>query len=185
MNFKTTGLLLTLLIIAIGVGWLFFSTTPPEEPAEPAGPGGTFDTEQFVLRPQPKSDTIVRVTVEHAGRRRLVFERSPKPDQPEQMDKWVALEPFEAPVQDYMVSNLVRTFTDLKSRARFEVGAEGSPSQADAGLSPPNATVTLVDRDGKEHCFEVGQKAAMSNDTYVRVAGTNRIHVATRDLLMV
>ena len=181
MNFKTTGLLLALLVI-VGVVWLFFPRSEPGDEPETPETFSTMDSEQDVLASKPGQDTIVRATVERPGKPTLVFERSPKADDPENMDNWRAIEPLAVPVENYIVNGLISTFVSLRSRAQFEPGAEGAPDEADAGLTPPVVTVTLVDKEDEEYKFEVGRKAAMSSDTYVRVVGEKTIHAATRDL---
>lgn len=186
MNFKTTIVLLVLLVL-VGLVWLLF----PHLTCQPQPPSPTVktetETEKDVLEPKVSSDSITKVVVERPGKPRLVFTRAAKseagaaPPGP-QMENWQAVEPLAAPVQTYQVDTVVSTFTGLRSRKQFEAGAKDAPSDADARLSPPAATVTLSDKDGKEYKFEVGGKAAMSTDTYVRVVGQKTIQIATRDL---
>ena len=182
MNFKTTGLLVALLIV-VGAVWLIYPKLAP--PAAPKPPPTETETEaeKGILDPQPASDTLTRLTIERPGKPKLVFERSPKPGQPERSNEWRAVEPVAAPADGGAVGRLVSTFAALKSRVKFEPGGKGAPSDVDAGLSPPAANVTLADKDGTTYAFEIGGKSAMSNDTYVRLAGGKTIHVATHDLL--
>ena len=179
MSFKTTGLLVVLLV-AVFLAWMFMPTGKPDV-AAPTDEK-PIDSEESVLDPAPDVEDIVQLTIEPAGKPRLVFKRSPKADNPEQMDNWQAVEPLAVPVENYMVTSLARTFVTLRSRTRFEPGDPGAPSESDAGLAPPAAVVTAVDKDGKEYKLEVGQKAAMSSDTYLRIAGSPTIHIVTRDL---
>jgi hypothetical protein len=53
----------------------------------------------------------------------------------------------------------------------------------EAGLAQPAGSVTMVERDGKQHVVEVGRKAPMSDDTYVRVVGKPTLYRADRDLV--
>jgi hypothetical protein len=179
MSFKTTGVLLAVIIV-IGAVWLFYPRSRQEEPA-PAP--SVVDTAKPLFDPQPDSRKIVRVAVERPGKPALVFTRSAKADQPDQMENWQAEEPLAVPIQTWMVDGLVSTFAGLTSQARYELGKSGSPSLEEAGLSPPAAVVTLTDRDGKQYRIEVGKKAAISADTYIRIAGESAIHVTPRDLL--
>jgi len=179
MSFKTTGVLLAVIII-VGAVWLFYPRSKQEEPA-PAP--SAVDIAKPLFDPQPDSRKIVRVAVERPGKPALVFARSAKADQPDQMENWQAEEPLAVPIQTWMVDGLVSTFVGLTSQARYELGKSGSPSLEEAGLSPPAATVTLTDRDGKQYCIEVGKKAAISADTFIRIAGESAIHVTPRDLL--
>jgi hypothetical protein len=180
MNFKTTGLLVALLLVVTAV-WVFYPKSAQTETAvTPARPAQA-DT-QPLLSPAAESKSIVRVAVERPDKPRLIFSRAPKADQPEQMENWKAEEPLAVPVQGYTVDGLVSTMTSLQSRQSFEPGEAGGVTEADAGLKPPRATVTLTDKNGKEYKFEVGQKAAMSTDTYVRLGGEKQIHIVSRDL---
>ena len=179
MSFKTTGLLLVLLIGVILV-WVFLPNGEPD--AAQSTDETPIESEESVLDPAPEVERIVQLTIEPAGKPRLVFKRSLKADDPDQMDDWQAVEPLAVPVENYMVTSVARTFTTLRSRTRFEPADEGTPSEDDAGLAPPVAVVTAVDTDGKEYQLEIGKKAAMSNDTYLRVAGSPTIHIVTRDL---
>ncbi|MFQ5807094.1 MAG: DUF4340 domain-containing protein, partial [Phycisphaerae bacterium] len=76
----------------------------------------------------------------------------------------------------------VSTLTDLEYERSFLPGADGGLSRAEAGLEPPVATFTLTDKEGKEYRFAIGKQAALSNDTYVRVAGKDEIFVVGRDM---
>jgi hypothetical protein len=180
MNFKTTGLLVALLLVVAAV-WVFYPKSTQTETAVTPTKTAQGDT-QPLLSPAPEGKSIVRVVVERPNKPRLVFSRAPKADQPDQMENWQAEEPLAVPVQGYSVDGLVSTMTGLQSRETFEPGKSGGLTEADAGLKPPVATVTLTDKVGKEYKFEVGQKAAMSTDTYVRLAGQNDVHIISRDL---
>ena len=180
MNFKTTGVLVVLLIVVLAA-WVFYphsegtvddELTPPDSDGE----------RQALFEPQPDREKIVRVTVERPDRPQLVFVRAPREDRPDELGDWEALEPLAVPVQTYTVDALVRTLTTLESSTRFAAGPKDAPTEADAGLAPPVATVTLVDQDDQVYPVEVGRKAAISNDTYVRVAGEQSIHVVALDL---
>lgn len=181
MNFKTTGLLVALVVV-LGAVWVFYpKSTAPDETAVTVAPPSKQDT-QPLLSPAPESKSIVRVAVERPNKPRLVFTRAPKAEQPDQMENWQADEPLAVPVQTYTVDGLVSTMIGLQTRGSFKPGEAGGPTEADAGLNPPLATVTLTDKNGREYKFEVGQKAAMSTDTYLRLAGEGYIHIVSREL---
>jgi hypothetical protein len=180
MNFKTTGLLVALLLI-IGAVWVFYPKAPaPVEEAAPPKPA----TEDYknVFDPAPKDDQIVHLEIERAGKPKLAFERTDPASEKRGQENWRMLAPLATTADGNKLMSIVRTFGTLQSRARFEAGAGGQPTAADAGLEPPAATLTIRDQDGKDYTLEVGRKAALSNDTYVRVAGQKTIHVATREL---
>jgi len=179
MNFKTTGLLVGLLLI-VGAVWLFYPedlSLKVEEP-EPRGPEALKD----IFDPRPEVDEVVRVEVVRAGEPPMIFERDPSDAAPGGADSWRMTAPLAAPVEGYKVQGLVRAVVGLQSRDSFEPGAAGRLTADDAGLDPPVATITLVDRAGEKTVLEVGDKAVMSSDTYVRLAGQKTIYLAARDL---
>lgn len=177
MNFRTTLVLAVLVLVAVGA-WLYTASRPVRE-EKPEAPLAS-ETKP-VFDPAIDTESIVRVQFERTGKPRLVFERSPKEDDPARLGDWRMVEPVAGPSEPGMVSSLVSAVAFLNSRAALQPGAAGSISAAEAGLEPPLATITLVDRNNKETRLEIGRKAAMSNDTYVRVAGSPTIHVASRD----
>ncbi len=180
MNFKTTGLLVALLLI-VGAMWVFYPKA--EAPVEAdAPPKPVTEDYQNVFDPAPKDDQVVRLEIERAGKPKLAFERPDPATEKRGQENWRMREPLATTADGNKLMSIVRTFGTLQSRSRFEAGAGGQPTAADAGLEPPAATLTIRDKDGKDCKLEVGRKAALSNDTYVRVAGQKTIHVATREL---
>jgi len=180
MNFKTTGLLVGLLVI-VGVIWLFF---PHKQAAEPGAATAPPPTEELksVFDPQPRDDEIARVEIERPGQPRMVFERVPSDGAPKASNEWNMVEPLTVPADGNKVMGLVRSLSSLQYRARFEPGAGGQLSAAEAGLEPPQATICFIDKESKPYKLEIGKKAVMSSDTYVRLAGSGSILVTTRDL---
>lgn len=181
MNFKTT--LVLLVVVVIGAVVLFLvptGETPTEEDQDQ--PLSPVRETKHVFDPQPETNDVVRLEVARPDQPRLAFQRSPKADEAEQMEPWEMREPLSTPTETHVVDGLVGTFASLQSRSSFKPGAEGAVSAADAGLEPPVATVTFAHKDGTEYKLEVGKKAPMSKDTYVRIAGREMIHIAGRDL---
>lgn len=180
MSFRTT---IILLVLVAGVGVAAWLLKPRVDEARLEGgvskpPAGE---SKAVFDPAPKDAEVTRVTLERAGKPRMVFERGPKPDKPEQMDDWKMTEPLAAPCENWQVNNLLNV-ARVQSRGGFEPGKGGAVALDATGLAPPAAVLTLTQRDGKEFKLEVGRKAAMSDDTYVRVAGQTTVHRASRDL---
>ena len=185
MNFKTTIALLALLVV--GGAAVFFTRDGGASKGTTEDGNDLFGADtpeaKYVLDPQPEEDDLVRTVVERSDGSRLVFERDKKADDATRAPDWRMVEPVAAPTVSWAVGNLSRTFAKLKHRGSFEPGAGGALSAAEAGFAPPTATVTLVDAEGNEYKFEVGQKAAMSDDSYVRIAGASTIYRADRDLV--
>ena len=179
MNFRTTAVLLLLVVIG-GAVYLFAPEETPD--SGDAAPTGAPTTRTNVLDPPPDSDSIVRAQLERPGADRLVFERSPNADDPAQFDDWRMLEPLPSDTETWVVTGLVSRIASLQSDASFSAGADGQLSAAAAGLAPPQAKFTIVDKDGKEFALEIGKQAALSNNTYVRVAGSDTVHLVGFDL---
>jgi hypothetical protein len=179
MNFKTTFVLLVLVIIGVGL-WIVAGTPEPvtEETGDEATPP---TTERYVLDARPEADQVVRVEFERRDQPTLVFERSAKEDDPEQMDDWRMIAPLASATETYQVDGLVRLLTGLQYQRSFKPEA-GEVTLADAGLEPPAATLTLTDRDGKQYAAQIGRKVALSNNMYVRAAGSDEVLIVTRDL---
>lgn len=180
MNFRTT---IVLLVLVAGVGLAAWLLKPrAEEAALDSGAVRPAAGEtKMVFDPAPKDAEVTRVTLERSGKARLVFERAPKADKPEEMDDWRMVEPIAAPCENWQVNNLLNV-ARVQSRGGFEPGKGGAVALEATGLTPPSAVLTLTQKDGKEFKLEVGRKAAMSDDTYVRVAGQATVHRASRDL---
>ncbi|MFO0839012.1 MAG: DUF4340 domain-containing protein [Phycisphaerae bacterium] len=180
MNFRTTFVLLALVLV-VGLVWFLKPARAPEDekPKQPEA------KTQYLFEPQPDSAKIVNVRFERAGKPAMVFERvSAATPGPGGLPggEWRMLEPVAAGVEAYMVTNLASTFARLESKSAGKAGSGDMPSLADAGLSPPSATITMTDDANKTYAVEVGKKAPMSNDTYARVAGKDEIHIIGRDL---
>ncbi|MFH1747041.1 MAG: DUF4340 domain-containing protein [Planctomycetota bacterium] len=180
MNFKTTAILLALFLI-VGAVWLFFPKDLPE-PGMTEGPPPPTPEDKAVFDPAPDGNDIISIQIERSGRPRLVFERHPRVDDPAQLDVWQAAEPLSVPVQNWTVNSLATTFSNLRARIRINPEDEDAVRAVDVGLEPPVAVFTMIDPEGQEYVLEIGNKAAMSDDTYVRVAGEETIQVVSRDL---
>ena len=178
MNFKTTAILLGLVLVGGAAVWLM----PAKTASKSADKSVAATTTRYVLDPRPKAATDVRrVVFERPGKPRLVFERAEKKDDSTPAaPAWRMVEPVSAEVEGYLVDNVARLATDLRYEQTLEVGASGI-SEADAGLDAPRAKLTIADKDGKEYTVEIGKKAPLSTNTYVRVPGEHTIKVASRD----
>lgn len=180
MSFKTTIILVVILIIVVGAMWLLSRPESVETPVEEK-PG--IEQTKKLFDPQPERDKVTRVEVDRPGKPRLAFERIVDEKETRGLENWRMVEPVEAPVESYLVRQLVSNIIGLESRSPLEPAQDGAPTAAEAGFEPPTATVTLTDEDGKTYAVEIGTKVLMSNDTYVRLPGETTIHVAKRDLL--
>jgi hypothetical protein len=180
MNFKTT--LVLLVLVAIGAGlWYFAGRGAPavqeEETERPS------EREQrYVLAERPNANDIVRLEIERPDRPPLVFERAETKDESGQMEDWRMVEPLDSATENYVVNGPVTMLTGLQYERSFVPGAEDGVSLAEAGLEPPLATFKLTDKEGQTYTFEIGKQVALSNDTYVRLAGEDEVFVVGRDM---
>lgn len=179
MNFKTTFVLLVLVIIGVGL-WIVAGQREPAAEQEDAGSTTPAET-RYVLDPRPEGDKVVRVEFERHDRPTLVFERSEKEDQPDEMGDWLMIEPLASATESYRVDGLARLLSGLQYQRSIETGT-GEITLADAGLEPPAATLKVTEKDGTESAVLIGKKVALSNNVYVRVADAEEILVVTRDL---
>ena len=175
MSFKTTAILLALAVAGGAIVLLTGEKPPPSAEADDAGGEAT-----YVLAERPERDDVVRLVFERQGQPRLVFERSGEKDESGQLEEWRMLAPFESATENYAVNGLVTMLTGLQYKTRLEPGA--AVDAGSTGLEPPRATLAATDKAGKTYALDIGEKAALSNDTYVRVAGGQDILVTQRDL---
>ena len=186
MNFKTTIALAVLL--AVGGSVLFFTRDSGKADGDSdVGSiadrfGGNTTPAEYVFDKDLNEDDLVRLVLER-GDLRLVFERDKKEAAAARAADWRMIEPVAAPTESWKVGNLARTLAKVQYRQSFEPGKDGGPSGEAAGFAPATAVVTLTDADGKEYKLEVGKKAAMSDDSFVRIAGAATIYRANRDLV--
>ena len=179
MNFKTTILLLALLII-VGAVWLFF-------PKRRSTRGARLHRRRSApTNRNPSSTRRPRTINSCASRSRGPASRAwcssasrrkcPAP----MTGAWSSRS--RLPADGNKLVGLIRTLTGLQAKPAVPEGSKSTLSAADAGLEPPAMTLTLADKEGKQYKLEIGRKAAMSNDTYLRVAGQPTIQLTMRDL---
>jgi len=172
MNVRTTIILAVLVAIG-GLVWLF---TPAQAPPAQEQPVDELSKMTQVFESKPDPASIVRMAVEQPGRPRMVFERNgEKNETTGQPDDWRMLEPVVSATESWSVEGLSAVTANLKSKRHFKAGDKGV-TIAEAGLDKPVVTLSLKDKSGKEYKLEVGGRAALSNDSYVRVAGADTIH---------
>ncbi|MBK8915292.1 MAG: DUF4340 domain-containing protein [Phycisphaerales bacterium] len=180
MNFKTTLMLLVLLVIAGGVYWLF--------PAAPSGstapPAAVDDGSRLspVFDPMPEEKDVRQVAFAAAGRPEVVFERSAvQGARPGQPDEWRIVSPVQAPAETWVVSGMVNSFARLQSHIRYGADGASAVSDAEAGLDKPRATLRFTLADGSTRTLEIGRQREIPSGTYVRASGSTVAHLIERD----
>lgn len=178
MNFKTTFVLLALLLIVGAAVWMFPRSPEPASPdKEDAG------AQQFtpVFDPLPAEADVRKIELAQPGKPTLIFERAADQGDKGQTAEWRIVSPVQAPAETWLASGLINTFGRLQSHLRFEPGRGPQVTAEEAGLTAPRATVTFTKADGKALTLQVGKQREIPNGTYVRAAGSNTIHLIERD----
>lgn len=83
--------------------------------------------------------------------------------------RWRFEQPFQGAADTFAVNNLVRAVLE----GRREEDRDATDASSQTGLDQPVATVTLTDKDGKEHTLAVGKSipGAAGNLAFVRSSG--------------
>ena len=183
MNFKTT---LALFIVLLGLGgvWLLTSSKPPTVLTENENTNSTgADEDEPLFEDKPLADEWVALAIERPGQPTLGFTRPPKsaaksttPDAPRE---WRMTEPVAAPAQSWQVDSLVSTYATLRVK---KLGDKSGIDARAAGFESPLATLTFTTAAGAKHTVQVGKKAAIGQETYVRRGTDGPILVAEMDL---
>lgn len=192
MNFKTTGVLLVLVVVGAAL-WLFSSKGGRSEFDKPAT---VSNDKSYVVEPQPSADDVVRIAVVNDNGDSMTFEREPatepeesattqpvKPAKPAEVN-WRVVEPIQAAAERWVVQGIATTFFGLKSQRSYDPG-DAEVSNDKTGLDHPRGVFTLTTKGDKTYKFSVGRGVAVSNETYLLVEapdGSKRVHIVPRDL---
>ncbi len=185
MNFKTTIVLMALLA-AMCVAYVM--SRPALKPAESstatkplAASSPTSATSREVI--EKKLGDVVKVVLQVKGKEAWTFEKkAPAEDAaPGATATWRMTAPMDTAVAAWEVDKFGRELGRLSYEISYQGGEPGAVSAAAAGLSPPEAVVTLTDDAGASATIEIG-KPATENETYVRLAGGERIFVGKGNL---
>lgn len=178
MNFKTTlTLVFTLTALVLALYVVQSKPSDAQSSTSLAPPTRGTPTARDLIEDKPGD--IVKVVCTRQDKPEWVFEkREPEGGGAAQ---WWMTAPSEMKVVSWEVDKFGRQLGNLQYEISYRPGEAGAVSAKDAGLDPPQATVTLTDVDGKTVTVEVG-KAASEHKTYVRLAGDNRVCVGRSNL---
>ncbi len=169
MNFRTT-ILLAVLVVAGGAIWYFAGRGG--DVADALEPATEPQSElRYMLDPRPETKDVEKLTITRPDQPTIEFVRTDEVDPTTKNRVWRMKHPVDAMTEGYMVDGLIGSFVGLQYRTRYEAGAAGAPADAITGLSAPLGVYTMTDTAGKEYKVEIGRKASLSNDTYLRAAG--------------
>ena len=179
MNFKTTFVLLILAAIGVSL-WMVATarqlTTDTDKPEE-----SPEVTRHNVLEDGPANDDVVFIRFERRDKPTVAFEKVPQDEGETQPAQWMMTEPLECAAETYAASGLATMFIGLQYNRSFKLGEDGAVDATAAGLDSPAAALTIRDAKDAEHTLQIGKRVPLSNDTYVRVKGNDKIFVVSRD----
>jgi hypothetical protein len=160
MNFKTTVVLLILLIIVGGLA-VYVRTSHKETPAvavteKNAGPGkALFDV---------KADDISSIDIKPANGEEIALKKNG--------NDWRLTRPVNAPAINFEVDQILTPILAMRSVSQVD------PSQA-TGLNPAKYNITLTTHAGKTIGIAVGDRSAIGDAIYVRLQGSNMADVVS------
>lgn len=182
MNFRTTILLAGCLA---GLG-IFYVVTQSRERAAVDNPEptvaktiGTSEISKDLL--EEKLGDVIKVVIEPKG--------ADEPWVLEKMDdapagtlaEWRITSPIEMPATSAESARFGLQFNSLQYDISFSPDEAGGVSEEAAGLSPPQAVVTVTDVDGATVAVEIGNLVSR-NETYVRLKGQDKVCIGKADL---
>lgn len=159
MNFKTTLILLAVLVLA--GGYIIFEKvrSGDKDQVETTEPGKIFAVKD--------RDDVTSLTIKSADGSEIVLNKD------EKQQKWRMTKPVGAPAETFQVDGLVRDLLDLKSTAEVD--------PKDKGLDKPAFRVEMGTKDGKLLKLAVGEKNQLGN-LYVQVEGKKQADVVSSDV---
>jgi len=176
MNSKTT--LLLLIVFAVLVWGLVAIRSRPDQTTDDRAGDVTFPGESPAVRPlvEEEMGDIVKVVCQRKGRdQQWIFERTVDVE-PSGVAEWRMTAPHVFLVPSWEAQKFARHLLGANYEMSYLAGEPGAITATDAGLTPPEATITLTDADGKSMGFEIG-KPVSQYEAYVRIAGGDRICV--------
>jgi len=185
VNFKTTLVLAIALIVA--AVFFYFTGSRNGATEHPSQAPAELLEEKSVL--PADLGNVTKITCKEGDQPEWVFEKQ-KPETPaagpEELPaggpaEWHMTAPLKAKAAGWQVDGIVRRLTQLKYKVKHAAGSAGAPTAAQTGLDPPVCTVTLQVEGGKSYGVQVGRDLS-DQETYVRLAGSNDIYVASPSL---
>ncbi len=178
MNVKTT-LLLALVFALLVLGLVSLRKSTPADVALPLTPQPVAATVTRNLFADPLGN-IVKITVQRKNGDEWLFEKKDSPDSPN-APVWFMTKPIEMKTLTYEVDRIGREAGRIQYDIAFKEGETGAVTTSAAGLTSPEATVTLTDDADKTETVQIGYPVSES-ETYVRLAGDDQIVVAKNNL---
>lgn len=165
MNTKTT---LILAVVGAIVALYLFLVDKPWETAE-------------AKKDAPVAKALFEKKPEGIDRVELVM-RDGKRAFRKQADGWVMTEPIQAPANEFEVTDVINTISDLKYEKEYRAGDKDRPKDATSGLDRPAAVVRLLKGDKVEAELAIGSRLPTGKGSYFRLAGTEFVRESGADL---
>ena len=179
MNFKST-IVLAAILAALVVMYAISSSAPkPAEISETTAPKPASSPTVHDLIEKKLGD-VVKVVCQVKGKEAWTFEKK-TPTEGTGTASWRMTAPEDMAVAVYEIDKFGRELGRLSYEVAYKPGEPGAVTSANAGLAPPEAVVTLTDASGATATVEIG-KPASENETYVRLAGGDRICMGKANL---
>lgn len=177
---KNTTLALALLVVILGSLYYVLQTRPvttDEETETPAFSPSAVAAKDLI---EDELGDVVQVVCKRKDGEEWVFEKDTDATGTD-AGTWRMTAPLEMKCIQWEVDRFGSQFGRLQYELSYRSGEPGAVTAAEAGLEPPEATVTLTDAEEKTVTVEVGNPAP-NRGTYVRLAGSEEICVAKSDL---
>lgn len=178
MNFRTTAIL-SILLAGLVVGYTLLRQSPGQTAGQTETPKPPTSEVAMPLIAEDALGDVEKIGVRTDDGVAWTFAKAE--GEAAAGANWNLVEPFSAKASGWEVDRIARDLKSLKYEVSHPAGAPGSISPADAGLEPPQVSVTLTDNEGRSTTVQIGKPASPS-ETYVRMEGDDRIVVAKSNL---
>jgi hypothetical protein len=165
MNFRTTLVLLVLLIVAAVA---FFLVRTGEQPANPPEQDKTTLTEGPKLFDIPPLD-VNRLTITAADGSKTTLAKD--------KGKWRLQEPIKVPADNMTVDTFLETLLAWRSKGQFDPS-----TNSQSGLDKPAYKVEVGTTGGKTVQFDVGRKSSIGDTLYIKLGGATKAEIVPSEL---
>lgn len=162
MNFRTTAILA---VVLVGVGVFVFVATRNNTDDSTAAPGSTDSTTA-----DSKGRKLFDIAADKLDHLTIHPASGPDIQMTKSGFQWKLVQPIDWPADSSTAGEIVSAIIDLRSRG----GIELNPSNlASAGLDHPRFVIDAAG-DGKSLHLEIGNRAALGNDLYVKAGDSKQ-----------
>jgi hypothetical protein len=168
MNFRTTFILLILLVGA-GVAVYFTNKSKPaDDTQQSTDTSGTTAGKKLL---SISTSDITKLSIQPADGKRIVLQRAGL--------GWHMLEPVDAPADMDTPSSILSDLDALTSTGK--VSTSGADAAA-TGLTPPQFQLELTDKSGKSTKLDIGARSGTGDQLYVHLDGADQDDLVQADV---